>query len=258
MMHFEETIVTLVGNDNRPWREFEAKRLDKGRTCKVFIPTDTEYKFLIKNNSDRRIKICIDIDGTNVSGNGLILNSHETDYIERFVDQARKFKTSKVTGDGVADPTSPENGIIKVRVVKEKYVPPVRHDPPIEHHHHHHHWDYPGYWNRTIYGGSWGSSSHTYGGVLRSSNIGTKGINANYSAPVNSPDTVTTAAYNTTYTGGDPLATVEGDVSSQRFSTTTWAGDEGEPTVFTFYIKESSTVEDKQYQEYLRLKNIYG
>jgi hypothetical protein len=259
MMHYEDVVVTLVDNTKKPFRELNSQRQDKGRKCEVYAPVDTEYKFLIKNNTDRRIKVDIDIDGTNVSGNGLILNAHETDYIERFVNVDRKFKTSRVTGENVADPTSPENGIIKVRVHKESnqwtFIP----SPLVIEKHVVHHYPNPSdvwgpYYRRSVWdysnvpmcGGSVGSVQHPT--VYTASNATTDmhiGATASYTAQAVPP--------------AESLATVEGAKSHQSFITTTWNGDDtafGE-VVFTFYLKLDAQAVDPEYVKYLELKKKY-
>ena len=251
-MHINDVVICLTDNKNKPLREFGAQRVDKGRKCEVYAPVDTEYKFLIKNNTDRRIKVNIDIDGSTVSGRGLILDAKSSDYIERFVDVDKKFKTSLVTGDGVADPTSPENGIIKVRVTKEILSLPK---PTIVEEHHHHHWHdgwtrYPTYPYPipTV----WCSSNPNIGGVLR----GCSSDQATYSATcANLSPEVNAKEYDTSIT----LATVEGAKSNQTFGSTVWIGDDMEfgEAVFTFYLKLANQVVDKEYEQYLKLKEKF-
>jgi hypothetical protein len=257
MMHYEDVVVTLVDNTKKPFRELNSQRQDKGRKCEVYAPVDTEYKFLIKNNTDRRIKVDIDIDGTNVSGNGLILNAHETDYIERFVNVDRKFKTSRVTGENVADPTSPENGIIKVRVHKESNQYHVIPSPiVIEKHVVHHYpqwepyrrtfWDYS---NTPMCGGISQPAVYTASNATLTSGYTTDmhvGATAAYTAQAAPP--------------AESLATVEGAKSYQSFTTTTWNGDDttfGE-VVFTFYLKLDAQAVDPEYLKYLELKKKFG
>ena len=274
MMHFEEVVVTLVDSNNKPFRELNANKANRGRKCDVFAPVDTEYKFLIKNNTDRRIKVDIDIDGTCVTRNGLILNAFESDYIERFVDIDKKFKTSLKTGEGVADPTSPENGIIKVRVRKEKMFSPPPLIPVVreEHHHHHHHDVWWGNYNHphNSYPLTYTSRNEpTYGGVLRGcDNIGaTKGSDAGgssvaYTASCSNADVPTKSLMSFNAVDSKPaesLATVEGSKSNQSFASTFWIGEDplfGE-IVFTFFLKLAAQAVDPEYAEFLRLKQKF-
>jgi hypothetical protein len=273
MMHFEEVVVTLVDTQNKPFRELNSQRADRGRKCEVYAPVNTEYKFLVKNNSDKRIKIDIDIDGSSVSGNGLILNAYGYTYIERFAEVDRRFKTSLKSGEGVADPTSPENGIIKVRVHKEKAQEIKLAPIVIEQHHHHHH----DVWQHNSYPLHYTSQyPPTYGGVCRgmdaSCSLGsTKGFNgtptvATYSASV-APEVKTSGgilnnikSLRASLPVAESLATVEGDASGQQFVPTTWNGEDqafGE-IVFTFFLKLASNMIDPEYVKYLELKQKFG
>lgn len=269
MMHFEEVVVTLVDTKNKPFRELNSQRADRGRKCEVYAPVNTEYKFLVKNNSDKRIKIDIDIDGSSVTGNGLVLNAYGYTYIERFAEVDRRFKTSLKSGEGVADPTSPENGIIKVRVHKEK-AQEIKLAPIVIEQHHHHHHDV--WWGHNSYPLTYTSRNEpTYGGVLRgmdsSCSIGaTKGLNSSvpcsYSAQVPAPEVKTSGGI---FMGNvapvtESLATVEGDTSGQTFVPTTWNGEDmafGE-IVFTFFLKLAANVVDPDYVKYLELKQKFG
>lgn len=253
MMHFEEVVVTLVGSDNKPLREYNSQRAGRGRKCEVHAPVDTEYKFLVKNNTDRRVKVSIDIDGTNVSGNGLILNAHASDYIERFVDSDKKFKTSRTNGEGVADPTSPENGIVKVRVHKEKVADPIPSITKIVEEHHHH-WDYwQPWWNRQ--GPYYYTANQTYG---VKNCVG--GVSYDTcSASVGDQPTVRAMNAVSQPVPQESLATVEGSQSNQIFGSTSWIGDDATfaEVVFTFFLKLAAQVVDPEYAEFLRLKQKF-
>ena len=273
MMHIDDIVVVLVDTQNKPFRELNSQRADRGRKCEVYAPVNTEYKFLVKNNSDKRIKIDIDIDGSSVSGNGLVLNAYGYTYIERFAEVDRRFKTSLKSGEGVADPTSPENGIIKVRVHKEKAQEIKLAPIVIEQHHHHHHetvWNY----GRTLHYTS--QDQPTYGGVLRGMNTScsvgaTKGFDstptvATYSASVEPAVKTSGGILNNmkslraSLPVAESLATVEGDASGQQFVPTTWNGEDmafGE-IVFTFFLKLASNMIDPEYVKYLELKQKFG
>jgi len=275
MMHKNDIVVTLVDSNNKPFRELNASVSGRGRKCEVYAPVDTEYKFLIKNNTDKRIKVDIDVDGSSVTAGGLILEAHEVDYIERFVNIDRKFKTSLTTGEGVSDPTSPENGIIKVRVKQEKKLE-IKIPAPIivEQHHHHHHHDV--WWGHNSYPLTYTSRNEpTYGGVLRGMNdVGGSSMPCSYSANVGATnDVASTCSLNSVKRLSpevsvverdnslisESLATVEGGVSSQRFNTTYWNGEDqtfGE-VVFTFFLKLAAQAVDPEYIEFLRLKSKF-
>lgn len=252
-MHINDVVISIVDSKNKPLREYGVQRIGNDRKCDVFAPVDTEYKFLIKNNTDRRIKVNIDIDGSAVSGNGLILGIGESDYIERFVDIDRKFKTSLKTGDGVADPTSLENGIIKVRVHKENIKLPIM---IVENHYHYdinQTWPTPYTWSpKTVYYcGIDVNKSFMYG------NITTHGADSAWRMQQGA---INSMAYSCNVDKpAEILATVEGSKSNQIFATTVWNGDDlvfGE-SVFTFYLKLASVV-DPEFEQYLKLKEKFG
>ena len=231
-MHYEKTVVTLVDNNKKPLREFDSQKLPTGRKCTVFLPFETEYIFLVKNNSDRRIKMDIDIDGTNVMGSGLIIPAYLTTHIERFSDVSKKFKFVSINNEGVSDPSNPENGIVTVRVSEEIRLPPPviipMHTP-----------QWPTHYNSSWYGHGPGS------GPCRRGIAPLRGINSECS-------TKSIGAVSSDV--GSAGATIEGSVSNQVFSQTTWAGSESTVTTFKFYLRAPSQKDQDEYQKYLELK----
>lgn len=239
-MHLESIVVCLTDNNKKPLRELNFKKVnDKHRKCNIHLPFNSEYMILVKNLlSNTRIKLDIDIDGTNVSSSGIIINGNTNSYIERFVDIAKKFKFVQATGNGadpsVADPTNPENGIIKIKVSKEKQIinygwtstiPNKIQKYPI--------WTTPNdcYWNTTTY-----------------SSLSNQNSSIKCLRNINTSDNV--------FTNENIGATVEGSCSNQKFSTTFWNGDDGEPYVFTFYLTGHQQ-NDAEYNEYQRLKKKF-
>ena len=236
MMHYEKTVVTLVDSNKKPLREYNSEKTYDGRKCTVFLPFETEYMFLVKNNSDRRIKLDIDIDGTNVMGNGLIITSHNTAYIERFVDVAKRFKFVPINHEGVADPSSPENGIITVRVSEEIKPPqPVVISTPY----------YPYGINNPL----WYSDSTQH--VRRCSSGHTKHFR---SCGIGSLNEISSMTADSSVSVGSAGATVEGSVSDQSFQTTNWLGSEATVTTFKFYLKAPNQKDHEEYLKYLELK----
>jgi hypothetical protein len=51
----------------------------------VYIPFGSEYEIRLKNLNSSRAKVKVQIDGENVTGNGLVLKSLETVDLERFI-----------------------------------------------------------------------------------------------------------------------------------------------------------------------------
>lgn len=253
MMYYEEIVAVLCDSNKKPLRELDSQKQDNGRKTKVFLPFDSEYQILIKNNCEKRIKLKIDIDGTNVSGNGLIMAAHSNDFIERFVDIAKKFKFVRSSHEGVSDPTNLENGVIKIRCVKEKeptYGGIVIRE---EHHHHHHNsWTY-GWPNRTFYD----HQPLYYSSDMMSRNIGGVLCSSNLTASTHDTNALYTACNASLESG----ATVEGEKSNQEFTSTFWRGDEDKEFVFTFNLF-GSDVNDaerkKKLDEYMKLKQELG
>lgn len=235
MMHYEDCVIALCDNNKKPLREFSSERNGKGRKCKVNVPFDTEYKFLIKNNSAARIKLEIDIDGSNVTGNGVIISGNMTDYLERFVDSDKKFKFVRATHENVSDPTNVENGIIKIRVSKEITFP----FPHI--------FKQDNFWDQVYiprrtpnsfppdqYQPYWYSETTCY-----SSSV-TPSLQSNHITP--SVDS-------------QLGATIEGSKSNQQFTTTSWNGD-ADVYWFTFQLLGREE-KDPEYEKYLELKKKY-
>lgn len=281
MMHANDIVISLVDDSKKPLREHDFQKEEYARKAKVFLPFDTEYKILIKNQSDRRIKLDVEIDGTNVSAEGLIILPHTTDYLERFVNIAKKFKFVRSNDEAVADPSNRENGIVKVRVVKENssYFQP---QPPIEkeihHHHHHHHYDTHDWpWNRPtpmwppypqnpiIWCGNNNVDnvvSSTMRGTSTNPLVGEAIYSCN-SIPTKSGDSL--SASNSVLRSQnlkmpesrETGATIEGEYSDQNFTTTIWSGDLGQALIYTFTLFGFNKEEDAEYKKYLELKKKF-
>ena len=163
------------------------------------------------------------------------MNAYGYTYIERFAEVDRRFKTSLKSGEGVADPTSPENGIIKVRVHKEK-AQEIKLAPIVIG------------MNASFTVGDSTPTVATYSASVEPAVKTSGGIRNNIkrlraSLPV-----------------AESLATVEGDASGQQFVPTTWNGEDiafGE-IVFTFFLKLAANAIDPEYAQYLELKKKFG
>jgi len=240
-MHYNAVVVSLTDENKKAFREVDAKKTIEGRRCQVFMPFDTEYKLLVKNiNNKKRIRLEIDIDGTNVSGYGLVIDKNESSYIERFVDIDKKFKFVKAQGSGanedVADPTNPENGIIKVRVYTEKQISP-----------------YINEYNR-------GVPLYT---ISDYPSVSFERNTINYSGNSVYLNTSMKSCSVDKHINNDQIgATIEGIKSYQKFGTTLWKGDDGVPIVFSFNLigtpSKNKLEDDPEYQEYIRLKSKFG
>lgn len=227
-MHLNSIVVSLLDGQGKAFREYEPKLKDNTRRCNIFMPFDTEYKILIKNSTSGRLRMDIDIDGSSVSGRGIIVNANSVEKLERFVDAAKRFKFVKAVGEGsdpdVADPTNPENGIVKVKLYEE--------NPPLL--------------NMSLFNtnGNWG---------YRHPDVTWWNSNDYRNATMYSSNCSITA---TSSIG----ATVEGGISEQKFHSVSWNGDkDSDPFTFTFYVRGDNTLnDDPDYKEYLRLKTKFG
>ena len=229
MMFYQDTIVTVVNGNKNPIRELESEKLNKGRKCKVILPFDTEYQFLIKNNCDTRIKLDIDIDGSNITNDGLVINSYQHYYLERFLNSPEKFKFVKKDNYQVSDPTNIENGIIKVKIYKENKKEKYMLSP----------YEYTtGFQNSIMRGMDYTSTNFDCNAnkcLYSCSNI--QSLNSNI---------------------GEVGATVGGSHSNQNFSTTEWNGDNGVDTEFVFILRGLDNNNNKKLEQYYKLKSELG
>jgi len=111
---YKDKFVLSIIHDGHPVREFG------GRSEKeVALPFDSEYKIRLKNKNNRGCTARVFIDDKQVSKLGdFIINANGTIDLERFVgsslDRGKKFKFVPLDHPDVDDPTSSDNGIIKV------------------------------------------------------------------------------------------------------------------------------------------------
>lgn len=132
MMTYRNAFVVAVkdGNNN-VLRETSDKE--------VFLPFNSNYSLLLKNNNDRRAVAEITIDGTDIlGGDNIIVPAHGSVDIDRFcldgdLSNGNKLFFVKASDGRVQDPTSDENGKIVVRFFLEKEK-----KEEIHHHHHYH------------------------------------------------------------------------------------------------------------------------
>lgn len=126
--YLNDFIVTIVPISDkkmqRPLREFSKEGI---RT--VNLQFDSEYKIVIKNKTKSRALVKVFIDGMDIFSNNqsLIINAGQTIDVERFVDNLKEGKRFKFASleesikEGlVTDPTSLENGTVRVEFYKEK------------------------------------------------------------------------------------------------------------------------------------------
>lgn len=113
---YQEKMAVAIKHGGKVLREFKDT---------VYIPFGSEYSFLIKNLHARRAVVHIEIDGQNVTKDGLVVNANSSVDLERFItdnlSSGNKFKfierNSKVEehrGVGV------EDGLIRVEFEFER------------------------------------------------------------------------------------------------------------------------------------------
>ena len=277
-MHHNSITIALTSERKKPYREYGFKKVtEKCKKSEVVLPFDSNYQILVKNGNSTRIKLEIDIDGSIISGSGLIVPANSQSYIERFVDVASKLYFTKKSNEKVADPTSAENGFLTVKVVKEKIVLPtymINTNMWVGHWPYNYEFGYgkgqyvhdPIHWQPSSWATGSGSDarSTTNGnnliscgdGILRSCSMNLS-KSANYAAGHSVPTSFVPA--NAPELG----ATIEGDHSAQSFIDTTWSGDEVDSD-FIFQFKmlgKDNTVsaqDEKDAKEYERLHAKFG
>jgi hypothetical protein len=230
MMHYNDIVVSICDSNKKSLREYDSQRLSNGRKSNIHIPFDSEYQIMVKNNQGKRIKLDIDIDGSNITNDGFVIHGFQTAYLERFLNTNKKFKFVPVTNDGVADPTSSDNGIITVKVNFE-YTPynPILRSAPRR---------ISDWGDNTVYGSSY---------------------SATLSAPSSMVGSITSCSYSLNSVPTMSGATVEGSQSNQKFSETTWGGNDSllSEIVFKFKLLGMNSQDSKEWQDYLRLKQKF-
>lgn len=125
---YKDKFVLSIIHDGYPVKEIRTWRKEGNVSfAEAAIPFDSEYKIRLKNKNNKGCTAKVFIDGKPVSKLGdLIISANGTIDLERFVDSSldsgSKFKFVPLDHSDVDDPTSSENGIIKVefRLAKNK------------------------------------------------------------------------------------------------------------------------------------------
>lgn len=117
-------VALVVGPDGKPIREFN----EEGKRT-VRVPFGTEYKLRFKNKTNARAYVRVEIDGMDaLSGKKLIMEPNCSKDLERFLEgdnsRGRKFQFVTAGSAGVSDPTSGENGLVRV-IFEPESVPVV-------------------------------------------------------------------------------------------------------------------------------------
>ena len=136
MMYKDKFVLSII-HDGYPVKETGGRY-----NRQVALPFDGEYKIRLKNKNDRSCTARVFIDGKKVSMLGdFVITAKGSVDLERFVDaslkRGKKFKFVSLDHKDVDDPTSSDNGIIKVefRLAKEPdwlIVDPIKPWEPIK------------------------------------------------------------------------------------------------------------------------------
>lgn len=240
MMHSHDVVVAITDSKHKAYREYDFKQNKDFYSTKratVLLPFDSEYEIMFKNQNASRIKVDIDIDGTNVSDSGIIIDAGHKVYLERFIDVARKFKFVSKDSIEVADPSNTDNGKITIKVQKEACV---------------HHYIPPSVPN------IWPSNTDVWWQQSPTSAVKYDSSYSTFSTGVLRSCTKPQDLFSFSCTG-EVGATVEGQCSLQKFTTTVWSGSSGPQFAFEFLLrgKTDKTV-DPEFEEYMRLKAKFG
>ncbi len=207
-MYSNKFVLSIMHNDH------PVKETGREGKKEVVVPFNSEYIIRLKNKNDRSCTARVFIDDKMVSQMGdFIVHAGEAVNLERFVDRSmtdgKKFKFVPLDHEDVDDPTSSENGIIKVEFRKAKQknsitilppgpcqVWPVQPDtlPPFI------------YLDNT----TWGSANWTYTNTNKSSGDSVQVMYCNS----NIDSDLTNRCADTTVVDG---ATIEGGSSNQSF-----------------------------------------
>lgn len=196
----------------------------------VYLPFGAEYKIRLKNLNTTRAKVSIEIDGDNVSGNGIVLDPRQTTDLERFVRKGNlttgnRFKfierSSKVEEHrGI----QVEDGIITIRYefeIASSFTVNVT-DRPVTLR------DYRHWSNSSML------SSESAQGIVKSmTQYGASGSVAKGCA---TQDVAWTDTIATNSVANETGITVEGSISNQKFTSTHWAGSIGIPNVLNIRL----------------------
>jgi hypothetical protein len=227
MMHYSSAVITLRELPSKKvLREYNHSR--KGETSEVFcnLTFGSEYAIGYKFTDGLRRRLELSIDGALVTRN-LILEGEGT--LERFVDSDKRFKFVSADHASVADPTSPDNGSIEIKLFMEApQIAPILH------------FTHPWIW-RGCPTYEAGGQVTTSNAILRGSYLGHDGATCSDSIQCSN------SAFNSTLLSmqvtncsssyGGVGATIEGSKSNQEFGSTVWRGDLGSPTVFRFRLR---------------------
>lgn len=94
----------------------------------VFLPFNSEYTIRVKNPTGYRVGVVIDVDGTEITNGKVVIDPRDSIDLKRMLVNGDMYngpalKFVPLSDGRVQDPTSSENGVIKVRFYKEVSIP---------------------------------------------------------------------------------------------------------------------------------------
>ncbi len=122
---YQQGFIVSIRND-----QGEVLRESNGH--EVFLPFDTDYSIRLKNNHNSRAVAEIFVDGTKILGeHRIIIEPYSHTDVERFcidgnLGNGKKLRFVRLSDGRVQDPTSGENGIVRVKFWLEKEKPVLR------------------------------------------------------------------------------------------------------------------------------------
>lgn len=94
----------------------------------VYFPNSTEFQIELTNNHTGTVLAMITVNGKAIGSSGLVLRPGEHIYLDRFIDDAKKFLFDiyEVDDNSAVKKAIQYNGIVKVEFFKEQEVIPIR------------------------------------------------------------------------------------------------------------------------------------
>lgn len=224
-MHSRETVVTIRdARTGRTHREYDHIKTTatggyNASSVRVVLPIGSEYELAFKVMDYKRRRAEITIDGQPY-GTDMILSPGES-VLERFFNSDRRFKVLAAGDAGVADPTSRDNGVIRITLYREQTPQPKP---------------------RGIM--RFSDQSLLGGGTLGNGWVADQTIYTSCQVNAVGCPGENVVGLSSFGGAGAPVATGEGSKSNQTFSSTGWAGDEiGYREEFTFTLQGSQATQ---------------
>lgn len=214
----------------------------------VVLPYGSEYKIRLKNKSRIRSIADIYIDGS-IACKGIIVDEDRTVDLERYIKPGdnmfagNKFQLARLSHPGVADANDDQNGMVEVRFYKERAKPKK---VEVEEHHHHHHHDHghpwtpwqPYPWKVDVTWSTSHSDSKQYLCQTSMSDSAPSDYMCCDRSPVHTKGILRSTESKISARSADgPAATVQGGMSTQRFTSESIDIDETKFTALSIQLR---------------------